>query len=377
MKTLRKALLVFVVALVSAKSPLMAQLKNQDFGVGVGAGVTDIIQSSLTTKTPGLFAGVNFKLPLGDPSYVLRLSAGYGQAKANNATNVFPPVSVTTTVIPVSLALQLNLLPESDFNLYAFGGVGYTAYTVKANGTKLTTAYDASTTPPTFPSIPSGTLGVPLGVGFEYFVSNGISLDAHIDYNYLIGTNGGYLSGFRPKSSHEDNYVTSAFGLNFYSGGTPPPPPVVVAPPPPPPPPPPADIKGVGDKIAIHVNFKAGSSLIEKSSFDELDKLAQKLKDRPNLVVEISGHTDNAGGPQGKRESNEKYKARVAKANEKLSEAHANAVKAYLVRHKVPAAHISTRGAGTSEPANDKNRIEIKVTKVVEAPAAKGAKKTK
>ncbi len=86
------------------------------------------------------------------------------------------------------------------------------------------------------------------------------------------------------------------------------------------------------------------------------------------MVVEISGHTDNVGSP---------------KRNLTLSRQRAQAIKAYLVRKKVPARNMVVRGAGDKEPVADNStevgreqnrRIEFKVLRFIEpkAPRKKG-----
>ncbi|MEY4931153.1 MAG: hypothetical protein RI909_1877, partial [Bacteroidota bacterium] len=51
--------------------------------------------------------------------------------------------------------------------------------------------------------------------------------------------------------------------------------------------------------------FKTGSSTIDASSFDELDEVVTMLKNNPQMVIQLEGHTDFIGN---------------AKANMKLSE---------------------------------------------------------
>jgi outer membrane protein OmpA-like peptidoglycan-associated protein len=62
------------------------------------------------------------------------------------------------------------------------------------------------------------------------------------------------------------------------------------------------------------------------------------LKLKKTMVVEIQGHTDNAGSEQ---------------SNQELSQARAEEVKKYLVARGVPAERIVATGYGQSRPVAD------------------------
>jgi len=67
----------------------------------------------------------------------------------------------------------------------------------------------------------------------------------------------------------------------------------------------------------------------------ELDRVVQFLKVSRNITLEIGGHTDDVGS--------------IA-ANQKLSEARANAVRDYLVSKGIPATRLKAVGYGKSKP---------------------------
>jgi hypothetical protein len=112
-----------------------------------------------------------------------------------------------------------------------------------------------------------------------------------------------------------------------------------------------------GKKLIVKGNmFSAGSATLSEKEAGWLVQLAEYLVKRPDLHLEITGYTDNQGDSAG---------------NKRLSEARANAVKAYLVRNGLEASHIKTfgRGAEKSLAPNDteegraKNRrVEIIAT---------------
>src|SRR5690348_7547917 len=60
--------------------------------------------------------------------------------------------------------------------------------------------------------------------------------------------------------------------------------------------------------------FAASTSRIEEPSYKELDKVVAMLKDNPNMVIQLEGHTDFVGSPT---------------LNMKLSQDRVNAVKNY------------------------------------------------
>lgn len=86
------------------------------------------------------------------------------------------------------------------------------------------------------------------------------------------------------------------------------------------------------------VNFASNSDRLLSGAEQILDDAATWLKQRPNLIVEVAGHTDSAGND---------------KLNLGLSERRAYTVRDYLVSQGVNAASLSARGYGESEPVAD------------------------
>lgn len=104
------------------------------------------------------------------------------------------------------------------------------------------------------------------------------------------------------------------------------------------------------------VNFAKGSNDIPASDKALLKQAAEILKKSPaDTRVQIDGHTDNDGDDA---------------ANQKLSEQRAAAIRSELINYGVPAAMLSTKGYGETQPktSNDtpegrfqNRRIEYKV----------------
>ena len=149
-----------------------------------------------------------------------------------------------------------------------------------------------------------------------------------------------------------DVLYTLGFMISFGPGI---PPPVAAAPPPPPPlpppPPPPApqvkcpnvpagvmvDKDGcpIADVVLLGVNFETNSSTLTAQSKPVLDEVAKGLQDHHRLKVEIQGHTDSTGS---------------AAYNLGLSQRRADSVRDYLESQGVPAAQLTTKGYGLTQP---------------------------
>jgi len=106
-----------------------------------------------------------------------------------------------------------------------------------------------------------------------------------------------------------------------------------------------------------NLQFATGKSKISKESYESLDLLVELLVKKPDYKIYIAGHTDNVGG---------------AKANKKLSQERAEAVKIYLMNKGISPTRIKTEGFGQERPVADntteegrrKNRrVEFRVIK--------------
>ncbi len=84
------------------------------------------------------------------------------------------------------------------------------------------------------------------------------------------------------------------------------------------------------------INFPSGSSQIPPDQMDLIKQSAAAMKSAPAKTrIEIEGHTDNVGD---------------AEANERLSQARAEAVKSALVNEGAPANMLIAKGYGDSKP---------------------------
>jgi OOP family OmpA-OmpF porin len=83
------------------------------------------------------------------------------------------------------------------------------------------------------------------------------------------------------------------------------------------------------------VSFETGKARLLPQSTEVLDEVVAALLANPQWRVEVAGYTDNTGS---------------AATNRRLSLARAEAVRAYLVQHGVPASRLVARGYGPADP---------------------------
>ena len=83
------------------------------------------------------------------------------------------------------------------------------------------------------------------------------------------------------------------------------------------------------------VNFETGKSALKPESYTILDIVAGSLIGNPDIRIEIAGYTDNTG---------------TAAVNNRLSQARAEAVRAYLVSKGVHLERMIARGYGLANP---------------------------
>lgn len=91
------------------------------------------------------------------------------------------------------------------------------------------------------------------------------------------------------------------------------------------------------------IEFASSSALISENSSPILLSLLQELKDCPEVLIEVSGHTDSSGNNA---------------SNLVLSEQRAQAVVDYLVSAGVPESRLQARGYGSDQPVAGNETIE-------------------
>ncbi len=102
------------------------------------------------------------------------------------------------------------------------------------------------------------------------------------------------------------------------------------------------EVSRQGDNVVLNLpenlTFDTGSAKLKPAAQAELNKVAAVLKQNPQTVVDVSGHTDSTGSDA---------------VNNPLSQKRAGAVAAYLVRDGVPQSRLVVNGYGASRPIAD------------------------
>ena len=110
--------------------------------------------------------------------------------------------------------------------------------------------------------------------------------------------------------------------------------------------------------IGERIQFKTGKAKLRNRSKGILDKVAETLKENPDIkVVRIEGHTDARGG---------------RRYNRKLSKKRAKAVRRYLIDQGISSKRLEVKGFGQSKPLAsngsrkgrfENRRVEFKILK--------------
>jgi outer membrane protein OmpA-like peptidoglycan-associated protein len=94
-----------------------------------------------------------------------------------------------------------------------------------------------------------------------------------------------------------------------------------------------------------NLHFATNKSIIQSSSYDELNELVEFLKLKPSQKIIIEGHTDSDGNEA---------------SNLRLSQNRANAVKEYLISKGISASRLVAKGFGESKPIADNSTSQGK-----------------
>lgn len=94
-----------------------------------------------------------------------------------------------------------------------------------------------------------------------------------------------------------------------------------------------------------NVLFDSGKATLRPSSYTELNELVELLKLKPDLRIEVAGHTDNVGEDDD---------------NLQLSQKRADAVKNYLTKKGIAANRIVAKGYGETQPVASNETAEGK-----------------
>lgn len=319
------------------------------------------------------------------------LLMGYEDMTANQAPPLGGVVTSKLQGIPGSVVGWVHFNPNRRFNPYAYFGLGILEYKRSIN--------DINDTQGQF----KNSLHIPVGVGFDAFVTKDVSIVLDLGYRILDDWTDGRKNG------KIDGYATAKAGVNFYLGTSAAEKEAIekakaqrlkeIAE---------ADArraKELADAEALRVkllaeqnakrikdstdaealrlaelnasrpkdtvlvfekgktvvlkgiNFEFGKATLTRDSETTLRQAYNALVASPGVNVLIVGHTDHVGS---------------AATNKKLSLARAQTVKAWLIKEGIPVRRLSVAGKGFDEPIDDaptpearaiNRRIEFRVLK--------------
>jgi outer membrane protein OmpA-like peptidoglycan-associated protein len=98
-----------------------------------------------------------------------------------------------------------------------------------------------------------------------------------------------------------------------------------------------------GKIISYGITFDVGKSTIKPESMGEISRIAQLMKDNPNLKFSVEGHTDNTGN---------------AASNQSLSEARSQAVVDKLIELGIAKDRLKAAGKGQNNPIGSNSTDE-------------------
>lgn len=97
--------------------------------------------------------------------------------------------------------------------------------------------------------------------------------------------------------------------------------------------------------VMRNINFEFDSAILQESSYQAIDSLANFLKENPSINIEISGFTDDSG---------------TEEHNQKLSLDRANSVKEALINKGIEAIRMTAVGYGSGNPLKPNDTEENK-----------------
>lgn len=110
----------------------------------------------------------------------------------------------------------------------------------------------------------------------------------------------------------------------------------------------------IGSKVFMNIEFETGSAELQPGSEKYIDQIAGELKLKPDLVLEVAGHTDDVGSTED---------------NLTLSINRAEAVKSALIEKGIAANRLVPKGYGEEKPIvpndSDENRRKNRRTEFI------------
>ena len=208
--------------------------------IGVNGGIM-VYQGDLTPSDLGSYKTMKptfgaYISRILSPSLLLRTNLAIGKLYGNDAKYSSPTwrqernYNFTTPVTEVSELLVWNISGNSSnelgrrFSPYVFGGLGVTFLNIKRDTSEFNAHYFASNTnlvnglrADMSRTPPKAALVVPMGLGFEFYLTPKLSLTAETNFRYTLTD---YLDGFSlgANPNKNDFYHSHTIGLLYRFG---------------------------------------------------------------------------------------------------------------------------------------------------------------
>ena len=174
-------------------APVVGQTRYGKLGIGVDGSMQYILGAGAVNTSPAFGGGVDMSLSLME-GLSLRSKFGVNQLFWKNDNKS----SITTDLMSLNGYLSIDLLPNSSFNVFPFGGGGLVFFDQKNETTGAS-------------GVSSFDIQYSGGLGFEYFPNEFWSITLLPEY---VLTNSRYYNG--PLNSGNDSFFRVSLQLRYY-----------------------------------------------------------------------------------------------------------------------------------------------------------------
>jgi hypothetical protein len=178
-------------------APVIGQTRVGKLGVGVDGSMQYILGAGSVKASSGFGGGVNMSLSLMEG---LSLRSKFAVNQLSWETSTIPKKSITTDMMSLNGYLSIDLMPNSSFNVFPFGGGGLVFFDPQdeANGGRRS-------------GVSSFDVQYSGGLGFEFFPNEFWSITLLPEY---VMTNSRYYNG--PAITGNDSYFRASLQIRYY-----------------------------------------------------------------------------------------------------------------------------------------------------------------